>query len=77
MRFHPQNLEIGQEKLVRALEQEFVIKNRAFMQAAEQYRKTLAEMAELRDKYDKLLAEHEKLSAEHKNTFKSIASMSI
>ena len=26
MRFHPQNLEIGQEKLVRALEQEFAIK---------------------------------------------------
>jgi hypothetical protein len=77
MRFHPQNLEIGQEKLVRALEQEFVIKNRAFMQAAEQHRKTLAEMAALRDNYDKLLAEHEKFSAEHEDTLKSIASMSI
>jgi len=77
MRFHPQNLEIGQEILVRALEQEFVIKNRAFMQAAEQHRKTLVEMAGLRDNYDKLLAEHEKLSAEHEDTLKSIASMSI
>ena len=77
MRFHPQNLELGQEKLVRALEQEFIIKNRAFMQAAEQHRKTLAEMAELRNKYDKLLEEHEKFSAEHESTLKSIASMSI
>ena len=34
-------------------------------------------MADLRDKYDKLLAEHEKSSAEHEDTLKSIASMSI